>query len=250
MSVNIKYKNNSIAELTDTGTKTLKTAGKYCEADIVVENTKDGGTTITDGIVIKARDTDGKPTAVTFYGDIPQNALGCVSHNSWESTLGASVTQIIIKNATKIGAFAFTGSSITAVTIPDVVDVIGDSILRNCKVDFDYTHENARGLYGYSGAATRALNNANPHLRNVILGGAGKPVTAIFKGSLCPLAANGVFTFFCIGDNVDAFLAEVRNIITTNTIVVKAAEPTTYNGTEYAAGDTIVTSTVGTEGTT
>lgn len=41
MSVNIKYKNNIIAELTDTGTKTLKTAGKYCEADIIVENTKD-----------------------------------------------------------------------------------------------------------------------------------------------------------------------------------------------------------------
>lgn len=41
MSVNIKYKNNSIAKLTDTGTKTLKTAGKYCEADIIVENTKD-----------------------------------------------------------------------------------------------------------------------------------------------------------------------------------------------------------------
>ena len=44
MSVNIKYKNNSIAELTDTGTKTLKTAGKYCEADIIVENTKDSET--------------------------------------------------------------------------------------------------------------------------------------------------------------------------------------------------------------
>lgn len=43
MSVNIKYKNNSIATLTDTGTKTLKTSGKYCEADIIVENTKDGG---------------------------------------------------------------------------------------------------------------------------------------------------------------------------------------------------------------
>ena len=41
MSVNIKYKNNIIAEMTDTGTKTLKTAGKYCEADIIVENTKD-----------------------------------------------------------------------------------------------------------------------------------------------------------------------------------------------------------------
>ena len=43
MSVNIKYKNNSIATLTDTGTKTLKTSGKYCEADIIVENTKDSG---------------------------------------------------------------------------------------------------------------------------------------------------------------------------------------------------------------
>ena len=43
MSVNIKYKNNSIATLTDTGTKTLKTSGKYCEGDIVVENVQDGG---------------------------------------------------------------------------------------------------------------------------------------------------------------------------------------------------------------
>ena len=43
MSVNIKYKNNSIATMSDTGTKTLKTSGKYCEADIIAENTKDGG---------------------------------------------------------------------------------------------------------------------------------------------------------------------------------------------------------------
>ena len=50
MSVNIKYKNNSIATLTDTGTKTLKTSGKYCEADIIVENTKDvGGGNVATG---------------------------------------------------------------------------------------------------------------------------------------------------------------------------------------------------------
>lgn len=42
MSVNIKYKNNSIATMSDTGTKTLKTSGKYCEGDIVVENVQDG----------------------------------------------------------------------------------------------------------------------------------------------------------------------------------------------------------------
>ena len=43
MSVTVKYKGSAIAELTENGTKTLKTSGKYCEADIVVENTKDSG---------------------------------------------------------------------------------------------------------------------------------------------------------------------------------------------------------------
>lgn len=43
MSVNIKYKGSSIANITETVTKTLKTSGKYCEADIVVENTQDDG---------------------------------------------------------------------------------------------------------------------------------------------------------------------------------------------------------------
>nr|DAM08039.1 MAG TPA: tail protein [Caudoviricetes sp.] len=40
MSVSIKYKGNEIAKLTATGTKTLNTAGKYCEGNIIVENTE------------------------------------------------------------------------------------------------------------------------------------------------------------------------------------------------------------------
>ena len=43
MSVSIKYKGNEIAALTATGTKTLNTAGKYCEGNIIVENTESGG---------------------------------------------------------------------------------------------------------------------------------------------------------------------------------------------------------------
>ena len=43
MSVSIKYKGSEIAALTATGTKTLNTAGKYCEGDITVENTESGG---------------------------------------------------------------------------------------------------------------------------------------------------------------------------------------------------------------
>lgn len=44
MSVSIKYKGNEIAKLTEAGIKTLKTEGKYCEGDIVVEKTSDGAT--------------------------------------------------------------------------------------------------------------------------------------------------------------------------------------------------------------
>lgn len=43
MSVEIKYKGNTIASANTNITKTIKTSGKYCEADIIVENTPDGG---------------------------------------------------------------------------------------------------------------------------------------------------------------------------------------------------------------
>ena len=39
----IKYKGQPITELSESGTKTLKTAGKYCEDDITVEYAKPAG---------------------------------------------------------------------------------------------------------------------------------------------------------------------------------------------------------------
>ena len=39
----IKYKGQPIVEMTESGTKTLKTAGKYCEGDIAVEYAKPAG---------------------------------------------------------------------------------------------------------------------------------------------------------------------------------------------------------------
>lgn len=38
--VNVKYNGSAIAVLNESGTKTLKTGGKYCQSDIVVEYTK------------------------------------------------------------------------------------------------------------------------------------------------------------------------------------------------------------------
>ena len=39
----INYKGQPITELSESGTKTLKTAGKYCEDDITVEYAKPAG---------------------------------------------------------------------------------------------------------------------------------------------------------------------------------------------------------------
>lgn len=44
MSVSIKYKGVEIASADTDVTKTIKTRGEYCEDDIIVENTPDGGT--------------------------------------------------------------------------------------------------------------------------------------------------------------------------------------------------------------
>ena len=41
MSATIKYKDNILTTITTNTTKTLETSGKYCEADIVIENTLD-----------------------------------------------------------------------------------------------------------------------------------------------------------------------------------------------------------------
>lgn len=43
MSTKVSYKGSVIANITESTIKTLKTAGKYCESDIAIENTQDGG---------------------------------------------------------------------------------------------------------------------------------------------------------------------------------------------------------------
>lgn len=80
MSVSIKYKGSEIAALTATGTKTLKTAGKYCEGDITVQNTEGG-------------EALGDPTTLTVT--LPDDVYDAViiaqqSRNIYKVTLGAT----------------------------------------------------------------------------------------------------------------------------------------------------------------
>lgn len=57
MSATIKYKGNTIASITTDSSKTLKTSGKYCEGDIIIENTKDGITPSGNKAIIATTST-------------------------------------------------------------------------------------------------------------------------------------------------------------------------------------------------
>lgn len=87
MSATIKYKGNTIASITTDSSKTLKTSGKYCESDIIIENTKDGitpsgnkaitattstqtGIDVTNYATVSVAPTPNETKSVTTNGDV------------------------------------------------------------------------------------------------------------------------------------------------------------------------------------
>lgn len=200
------------------------------------------GVDITDGIVVKAKDEHGYPTEVDVYGDVPPYAFG---YYNADGAMGRHLTNVTFKTAlSKIGSGAFQKTEITDMEIPDSVDSIGIQAFRANTVLGSYIHENARDLYNYNGAAMRALEQCNDAISKIQLGAVGKPVTGLYN-FLTTREYNALtLTIYCTGNEVDSFLNRARQFITGGTIVFKASEATTYNGTSYAAGDTILTSEV------
>ena len=148
MSVNIKYKNNSIAELSDTGTKTLKTAGKYCEADIIVENTKDGGGA-TEPYIEEVYDSSGNLINATLHGNtvirdyafyncsrlaltsLP-SGLTNIGNNAFLNCSSLALTSLP-SGITNIGNYAFQScSSLASLTFEGKPTSISNSAFRSC----------------------------------------------------------------------------------------------------------------------
>lgn len=73
MSVSIKYKGAEIASANTDITKTLKTSGKYCEADIEVINTQDGGTPVINPLSVTENGTYTAPSGVDGYSPVTVN---------------------------------------------------------------------------------------------------------------------------------------------------------------------------------
>ena len=232
MSVTVKYKGNAIAELTENGTKTLKTSGKYCEADIVVENTKDGGIQVTDGIVVKARNADGEATEVDIYGEI-----------IYPFTLGANVASIykwfgrkvikanLMSSVVEIKSGAFDQNELEEIHIPNTCSTFGTNLLRynnhlknvKCEGAINFTSQN--GLYMFYGD--------KPTLQTVVLGSIGHSVTAARNDMFMGNYSNLTLTIYTDAPNANDVLSKFRNGAKQATIIIK----------DSASGETLVTST-------
>lgn len=241
-----------------------------------------GGTEITDGIVVKARDSEGYATEVDFYGTAVQPyQFYCSSR-----TVGAfkNMKSIAFKNTvTAINAFSFFATGITqlpeissvsalasnvfrkctmlsgSVSLPTITKLSAE-VFRECSGITAITAENATFAGESVFMGCTALQTAHlpkcatlgtqafytdTALTDVQIGSVGSAVTSCVNTSFKSCTQTGLtITVYTNGTYADTLLANVRNGATNATIIIKASEDTTYNDVAYAAGETMITSTV------
>ena len=147
--VTLTYKGNTIAEMSNTGTKTLKTAGKYCEGDIGVSYVKpsSGG---SDELVKQLVQTRGGILTIPSDIGITEIAIYAFAHSSYNKiNLPEGVTEInnyafyecssmstivLPQSITKIGVYAFgMCRHLKSITFPQNLETIQSSAFTNCK---------------------------------------------------------------------------------------------------------------------
>lgn len=221
---------------------------------------------ITDGVVIKSRDTSGFPTEVDVYGEtypyqfsysggyyhdtIGWKNLNKLTLKSGQAALAEGcfdhlpLTQLVgLDTITSISKYCLNSTKLETISLPNAVfsDVAepfsGNTALKSLYCP-KLTGRLTAGTYGLAAGCTA--------LETAVLGSVGHKVTdnnSKFAFKLCT-QSNLTITIYTDGSNADTLVANTRNSATGATIVIKASEDTTYNGTTYAAGDTMITSTV------
>lgn len=251
--------------------------------------------TITDGIIVKARDADGFPTEIDIYGSNGKyygEARGYSIRNN-QATYFYKLNKINFKYAvTKIYDGAFSGltslneiTGIKANPFEDVTDLGNWNTFNDCTLPgelyfpdltmcgvysfyqmpnitkiscpkltyahqfFAYNCASLKEIYlpsceRVNGDSRYALGN-NTALEKLQLGSVGHKFLSFNRVALTGCTQSFlVITVYTSGDLADTLLSNIRNGATNATIILKAAEDTTYNDTQFAAGETIITSTV------
>ena len=229
------------------------------------------GTTITDGVVWKTLDANGNPTEVDFYGTIvPAYCFGFNSYGNPSNPMNY-VQKINWKTAiTAIKSSAFAISKLTSLTIPESVTQVTFSAamfasksnslvevdwLSSFKLDYNAFNQCTalERFYAPNISQISNLTNGNQYsafynctaLQSAQFGSANHAVTTIHNTTFANCTQSGfTITVYTTANYVDTLVSNIRNGATNATIIIKASEATTYNGTSYAAGDTILTSEV------
>lgn len=145
-------------------------------------------------------------------------------------------------NVTTLGDECFRSSGLTTAIFPNVT-IVGNSSggsFAQCK---NVTTISLPKLTSWS--KRLAYNMGNTVLTTVQIGSEGYgiteyPSTGDFSGAT---NAGLEITLYTTGDKVDDIVTAFRTANSTATIIVKASESTTYNGTGYLAGETMKTDT-------
>lgn len=216
------------------------------------------GVTITDGVIVTARDSSGRPTAVEKYGNCRYYDFGVNSRNFrgfaygylesvvlhdctilGEGVFGNSYIQSItgLEDVTECGNKCFTHSPLASITLPKATHV-GEECFRSLGSTCKSVILPVLQTYG------NYIFQASTNLENVQIGSVGHPAPILDKQPFYSCTQSGLtITAYQTGANADSLVTIYRRNATNATIIIKASEATTYNGTEYAAGDTILTST-------
>lgn len=266
MSTSIKYKGEVIATINDNAERAITTGGNYCEADIIIENTKDG-VELSDGIIVKSRDTQGFPTELDIYGELWENALSYKGSYYYETLGWRNVRQINLKtnqsalsarcfngfanlefvtgleNVSTVSAYCLCSTRILDINLPSAVSIA-------CEQPFSSNPALQTASFpkisGNLTAGTYALFRNCTALKDVVLGGVGHGLRNNNSANAFQGCTQSGLTIcvYCNGTNVNPLMAAIRNGATNATIIVRASEDTDYGNTSYAAGEMIITSSV------
>jgi hypothetical protein len=218
-----------------------------------------GGSSISDGTEVLTRNANGYPTTAKHYGTkvhIKQYWNRIATDGPWVAltsiTFADTVTEIManafsysgvlasidLSNVVTIGNNAFQNcTALTSLTLP-VLTSIGASAFIACT---GLTSLSMPLCTSYPNTSMRGCTG----LQTVQMGSVGHAVTAVVGTAFQGCTQSGLtITVYTTGDKVNTLLTNIRNGATAATVVFKASASTTYNGNSYAAGDTMLTSTV------
>ena len=231
-----------------------------------------GGASITNGIVVNSTDADGYPTDIDYYGtDMFADCFGCgrtdqnhylgkienIDFKSLNSITeipayafrsagvrGNGIGALSFPNVTNVGVNAFWMAKISSLTLPALTTITA------AQVFLSYSPGKIASIYlpvlsSCPNVANNGFCRSCQATEYVEIGSVGHAAPDNVKYNFKDCSQAGLtICIYCVGSQVDGILTTLRTEVTQGTVIFKASEATTYNGNSYAAGSTMLTSTV------